>query len=273
MSDDNIRHINKLDKMRLFLRKGQLQVNPRKLQVKVILSVILKGELCKSRNSDMQYQLNCFSNSYMRYYGTECGGEHTKEFNTFYKYYTTKKFRVDKDDFQIKISKRNGANRYESVTLLDCNVQREWDAPKAKYVKLGSKWVGHYGANINKLVTPEELAELDTEKTPKEWIRFVRTIRKRVTKLVFTGGLRGTLNQCDKLKTHKDHDALMANVKEKLSGLEEAIKGFRGMSQELASVLIPMVKVQPYEGMRYALERIENNVESILSEIEGIKED
>lgn len=248
---DRVSSAKDLDNTNLFLRKGLLQIIPRKLQVCVALPLKL------DRNTTFIPSMLDWDNSYVY-------NSHLK----FHRFYRTKPVKTDWTNFSILVRKYLGGLD-ESITLFDWKTHRKWDNDK---VTESGKWQEHYGVNMKKLITQDELAELETEKTPKEWCQFARRIRKRVTSLVFRGELKGVLNRCDKLKIHKDHAKVTANINAKMQELEAAITSFQGMAHDLSVLLLPMVKVQPYDNWRFSLNRVEDSVQSIIGEIGDFRE-
>jgi hypothetical protein len=253
-----VNNIKDLGNAELFVRKGKLKINPRKILVKISLPLLFNGDEEYAPVEDRQWNYD---------------GSISDAFKLFQKNYAKTAVSANVQRFTISVTKYTVRNyRDTSVNLLD------WKRGHYIYDAHGhrtdkeepGKWLQHYGLNMKKLITPEEIAALETQKTPKEWCRFLRTIRKRVTRMIFAGELKA-LNKCDRLKTHVDHDKVFQEMIEKLQTLEQAVIGFRGMANDLSAVLEPMVKVQPYDSWRWSLDRVGSNIESILDNIESLK--
>ena len=129
----SVRHVKQLDKMHLFLRKGQLLINPRKLMVRVQIPVILKKS-SSPRNDAIEYKPNdgdMYEYHYAHLEEGEKPPEHNEEYKTFYKYYNTKKFKVRKQAFKIFLVKKHGSDWYEmkeqgsheAVTITDADFE------------------------------------------------------------------------------------------------------------------------------------------------------
>jgi len=272
---DSVRSVKDLDAMNILMRKGKLCLNPRHLMVDVTINLIGKGI---KGFKDTDYKIGV---------GKEVSPnnwDHDKElrFQKFiYSGFSTKTFKADPATINMIIRRqgnKSGGYYYrgeEAMILFNrCQVKHVRVVPGGE-TETEYEWgLGtHYGIKLDKLITESELSAIkdETARTPKEWCQLLRTIRKRIIKLMREGKLNGVMNRCDRLKEHKEHAVIMADVIQRTDAIKAAVLTLKGLSDEMGQKLTPFVRVRPYDEIRHQMERVESSIKSILGEIDDIE--
>ena len=254
-------NLNEMEPVEKFIRRGKLVLNHRKIRINIGLELKLKKILPKYWSDSID--ISHFRSNSARLHGLFDDAEERAMIANFWnsKGVSRRKFMTNWEDFTIWLNKVGGGGPVPLV-----RIQKTPPTEKG-----GDTWEIKLRSGVPKSLFT--LTDLEFIRHPQTYLAlcgWIRYIRKRIRQKLATNTLPG-IKRAYWLMMSKDHDKLIAGFRENVSDLYNALLPFKDKKyEELAGVLDPYVKVEPYTEIASRLGMLEYEIENMVSNLETI---